>query len=330
MINLDNKYKKSLEKIKFIDLFAGIGGFRIALESFGAKCVFSSEIDSYAIQTYKENFNDIPRGDIRQISISEIPQHEILCAGFPCQPFSISGKQIGFNDSRGTLFFEIIKIVEHKRPLVLLLENVNNLITHNKGKTFSIIIASLQKLKYNVFYNILNSSNFNVPQSRKRLYIIAINSEKNNYIFNFPKGNMNFKSVQDILENNVNEKYFINRKDISINYKKTKNSIISEKPVRIGTINKGGQGERIYSISSVGITLIAEGGGLASKTGAYYVNNKIRKLTPREAARMQGFPDNFKIVVGDSQAWKQFGNSITIDVLQHILKELIDQKIIGK
>lgn len=137
MINLDKKYKKYLEKIKFIDLFAGIGGFRIALESFGAKCVFSSEIDSYAIQTYKENFNDIPRGNIRQISISEIPQHEILCAGFPCQPFSISGKQIGFNDSRGTLFFEIIKIVKHKRPLVLLLENVNNLITHNKRKTFS-------------------------------------------------------------------------------------------------------------------------------------------------------------------------------------------------
>jgi len=169
--------------MKFIDLFAGIGGFRQALESYGAECVFSSEIDKYAIETYIANYNEKPCGDITKIKSEDIPKHDILCAGFPCQPFSISGNQLGFDDKRGILFFEIYRIVKHHMPKILFLENVANLKQHNDTKTIEQMKQMLCELGYIVNVKILNASDFNVPQSRKRIYFVCFNKYQNLNIY---------------------------------------------------------------------------------------------------------------------------------------------------
>ncbi len=327
MIRNETIEKKPLSNVKFIDLFAGIGGFRIALESLGAKCVFSSEVDKFAIKTYKENFGDTPEGDIKKIGEKEVPDHHILCAGFPCQSFSISGKHGGFDDTRGTLFFDIARIAKEKRPKVLFLENVEFLVRHQKGKTLKTIVSTLEEIGYKVFWEVLNSKDYGVPQYRKRIFLVAVNKEIFPMVnFNFPKPVEGGKRcVKDILlPNELTQDYFIDRDDIKLTKAEQENSfrVISEKPIRIGIINKGGQGERIYSIWGQAITLSAHGGGAASKTGAYLVDKKIRKLAPRECARLMGFPDSFKIPVSNSQAWKQFGNSVVVDVVQQIGVEL--------
>lgn len=333
MISIKEEFENYLKDITFIDLFSGIGGFRIAMESFGAHCAFSSEIDSYAIKTYVENFKDIPTGDITKVNEKQIPYHDVLCAGFPCQPFSISGKQEGFNDIRGTLFFDIARIVNYRKPPILLLENVSNLERHDNGRTMSVIVKTLEKLKYNVFYKVLNASNYGIPQSRKRIYIACFRKDLySNINFTFPEGIHKNVCIKDILlPKELTEKYIINRDDIIIKEKSLAQQTFIPKtynrPVRVGTINKGGQGERIYSIFGHGITLSATGGGAAAKTGAYLVDGLVRKLAPRECARLMGFPDTFKIVVSDNQAWKQFGNSVVIDVLQYIIKSMIEQGV---
>ena len=345
----------------FIDLFAGIGGFRIAFEAVGARCVFSSEWDKQAQQTYEANFGEKPHGDITKIDAKDIPSHDILCAGFPCQPFSIAGDLKGFEDTRGTLFFEIIRIAKYHKPKVLLLENVRNLVSHDKGKTFQIILNSLKELGYYVHYKILNSKNFGVPQNRQRVFIVAF---LNDVDFKFPEPSNQVTCVADILEDNVEDKYFLSEeawtyhkerklknkakglgfgyimvnKDsvytptLTAHYNKDCSSILidKEKPLQIGKTNKGGQGERLYSIDAVGITLSACGGGVASKTGAYLVEDKIRKLTPRECARLQGYHDSFVIPVSDSQAYKQFGNSVTVNVVKAIAEQIITDTRYGK
>lgn len=328
MIKLPTNYQKSLSDLKFIDLFAGIGGFRLALESFGAKCVFSCEINKNSCLTYEKNFNENPYSDIRQIKPSEIPQHDILCAGFPCQAFSISGKQKGLNDLRSDVIFSLFKIIEYQRPTILFLENVPNLLKHDKGRTFSFILKQLESLNYQVEYRILDANDYQLPQSRRRLFVLAFN--KNVFLspvdFSFPNPLPQKEIVKDILENKLS-RVISNSKDKVINWL-TKNfscQTPSEKPQRIGTINKGGQGERIYSIYAPAITISASSGGCAPNTGAYLVNDIIRGLTPRECARLQGFPDNFIIPVAEKQALQQFGNSLPINIVQYIVKGLIDQ-----
>ncbi len=320
--------KNILQDYSFIDLFAGIGGFHLALNSFGAKCLFASEWDKYASETYEQNFNLKPFGDITKINESDIPKHDILCGGFPCQAFSISGKQKGFEDTRGTLFFDIARVVEYHKPKVLFLENVKNLLKHNNGNTLETIIDTLKELEYSVFYKVLNSSHFGLPQNRERLYIVAFHNSINSNIFKFPIPPNNPICVEDILEKKPKNAKVIERNDIEF-YKNyiTPNSLFSEiellnKPIQIGKVNKGGQGERIYHIRGHAITLSAYGGGVGSKTGLYLVNEKIRKLSPRECARIQGFPDDFILNSSDIQTYKQFGNSVSINVLQHILKEI--------
>lgn len=313
---------RKFNDITFIDLFAGIGGFRIALESFGAKCVFSSEIDIYAKETYQANFGEEPCGDITKIKSEEIPAHDILCAGFPCQPFSISGKQKGFEDTRGTLFFEIARITEYHKPKVLILENVRNLVRHNNGKTFSYMLRALSELGYNVFYKVLNAGDYGVPQSRERVYIICFRKDLQIKDFAFPNPIANKVYLKDILlPDKDTDKYVIVRNDIVIFNKYVKEC--KPLPIRIGTINKGGQGERIYSPLGHAITLSAYGGGAGAKTGAYLVNGRVRKLAPRECALVQGFPDEFIIPVSDNQAYKQFGNSVAVPVLLAILNEIV-------
>jgi DNA (cytosine-5)-methyltransferase 1 len=316
-----------IENKKFIDLFAGIGGFRIALESFGANCVFSSEWDKYAQKVYEKNFGELPSGDITQISEMDIPDHDILCGGFPCQPFSISGKQKGFEDTRGTLFFDIARIIEYHRPQVLFLENVRNFSTHDEGKTLRIVESTLHDLGYSIFYKVLNASNFGLPQNRERIYIVGFRSDLEIDNFKFPKEtNIPIKIKDIILSDDETEKYRIVRDDV---YLKSNVRISRDifgnyplEPIRIGSINKGGQGERIYHELGHAITLSAYGGGIGAKTGVYVINDKIRKLAPRECARLQGYPDSFMIDSSDNQAYKQFGNSVPINVLKAILKEI--------
>lgn len=320
--------KKILKNYSFIDLFAGIGGFHLALNSMGANCVFASEWDKFAAETYQDNFHLKPFGDITKINEKDIPNHDILCGGFPCQAFSISGKQKGFEDTRGTLFFDIARIVDFHKPKVLFLENVKNLAIHDEGKTIKTIIKTLEELEYSVFTKVLNSSNFGLPQNRERIYIIAFHKSLKSDTFKFPIPPNNPVCLENILENEPKNAKIIERSDIEIykNYS-VSNSLFSEiellnKPIQIGTVNKGGQGERIYHTLGHAITLSAYGGGVGSKTGLYLINEKIRKLSPRECARVQGFSDDFILNSSDIQAYKQFGNSVSVNVLQHILIEI--------
>lgn len=330
MIKVERGYKTKLKKYKFIDLFAGIGGFHYALSSYGAKCVFASEIDKKAQQVYTDNHGLEPHGDITKIEAIDIPKHDILCGGFPCQAFSISGKQKGFEDARGTLFFDIARIADHHKPKVLFLENVKNFVRHDGGNTLKTVQNILDKIGYNVHYKVLNTRNFGLPQNRERVYIVALRKDlKNSNNFTFPKVNLS-SSLIEFLEEKPSLAKVIERNDIDI-YKSFKiendlynDPILPNKPIQIGKVNKGGQGERIYDPIGHAITLSAHGGGAGSKTGLYKVNSVIRKLSPRECARIQGFPDDFQTHSSVSEAHKQFGNSVSINVLQHITKKIIE------
>ncbi len=319
-----------MNKIDFIDLFAGIGGFHQAVIEVdpSAKCVFASEWDKEAARTYFENYGIKPYGDITKIDEKKIPSHDMLCAGFPCQSFSISGKQRGFEDTRGTLFFDVARVVSLHRPKVLLLENVRNFERHDGGKTLKTVVDTLDSLNYHVFYEVLNASHFGLPQNRARIFIVCFRKDLHIDSFTFPKPLDKKVSLFDILEKNPKDAKIINRPDTF--FTKTfqpKENLFSEiqlpnKPIQIGYVNKGGQGERIYSPYGHAITLSAYGGGAGAKTGLYHVDGKIRKLSPRECARVQGFPDSFKIVSSLTQSYKQFGNSVAINVVKEIISQI--------
>ena len=338
MLAISKEKYSALSNLTFIDLFAGIGGFRLALDSFGAKCVFTSEWDEHAQKVYKENFKDEVAGDITKIKEEDVPKHDILCAGFPCQAFSISGKQQGFDDARGTLFFDVARIVKYHQPKILLLENVKNFETHDHGKTLQTVKQILEEktllnLGYSIFYQVLNASNYGIPQKRQRIYILGFRNDLGITNFDFPKPVRTCSKIKDLtLSDKETEKYIIKRTDIILDDARKiegniKGSIIN-KAFRIGIVNKGGQGERIYSENGHAITLSAYGGGVGAKTGLYLINGKIRKLAPRECARVMGFPEEFKISKSKTQSYKQFGNSVVVDVLQYILKEICNQKIL--
>lgn len=316
------------KKFRFIDLFAGIGGFRFALESFGGVCVFSSDWDKHSQIVYEANFGEKPAGDITKINEKEVPPHEVLCAGFPCQAFSISGKQKGFNDTRGTLFFDIARIIKHHKPPILFLENVRNFEKHDGGRTLEVVYETLDQIGYDVFHKVLNASHYGVPQKRERIYIVGFRKDLGIKDFEFPKPTYESVKLKNLLQSNSQAKEcVIRRDDIKINPKppKLKNDIFGNyplSPIRLGTINNGGQGERIYSVEGHAITLSAYGGGAASKTGAYLVNGIVRKLTPRECARLMGFPEDFKIPVTNGQAYKLFGNSVVVPVLKLVFNEI--------
>lgn len=319
MLNFENKI---LSGMTFIDLFAGIGGFRLALESLGGKCVYSSEWDKYARQVYQDNYGEIPDGNITQVDETAIPEHDILCAGFPCQAFSISGKQKGFEDSRGTLFFDVARIVKYQQPKIVFMENVKNFAAHDKGRTLAVVKNTMQELGYSFSYKVLNAADYGIPQKRERIYMVCFRKDIGIQEFIFPEPFQLKKHVEDYLlpEEQVPEKYYVKRSDISM--KKKSDDEYSEKTIRLGTVNKGGQGERIYSTKGIAITLSAYGGGIFAKTGGYLINGRYRRLVPRECARLMGYPDLFKIIDNDNQAYKQFGNSVVIDVLQMIAEQI--------
>ena len=306
---------------KFIDLFCGIGGFHQAMASYGGECVFASDIDKYCQQVYYENYGIRPEGDITKIDEYSIPDHDILCAGFPCQAFSISGKQLGFNDSRGTLFFDVARIVKAKKPKVVFLENVKNLATHDKGKTLAVVKATMNELGYSFHAKVLNAVNYGIPQKRERIYMVCFRNDIDDKYFSLPRKFRLTKHVEDfLLDDEFTRNLIVKRPDITFN--NVIDNRYSDKSIRLGSVNKGGQGERIYSVKGIAITFSAYGGGVFAKTGGYLVNGYPRKLHPRECARLMGYPDSFKITSSPSQAYKQFGNSVVVNVLKYIMNEI--------
>jgi DNA (cytosine-5)-methyltransferase 1 len=296
-------------KFTYIDLFAGIGGFHQAADALGGKCVFASEIDTEAKRAYKENYKLEPQGDITQISASEIPDHDVLLAGFPCQPFSIIGKKLGFDDIRGTLFFEIARILKEKKPKMFVLENVKQLKTHNNGKTLKTILKKLEDLDYKVYNEVLNALDFGLPQKRERIIIVGFLNKA--ISFSFPNPQLQGK-LEDILEadNTIDAKHFAS--ETIVKKRKTKHK--SEYYPSIWHENKGG------NISSYPYSCALRAGASYN----YLLVNGMRRLTPREMLRLQGFPDTFKIVCNDSQTRKQAGNAVPVNVIKAVLKGVLN------
>ncbi|MCH5258855.1 MAG: DNA (cytosine-5-)-methyltransferase [Lachnospiraceae bacterium] len=310
----------------FIDLFAGIGGMRIAFERAGGHCVYSNEWNKYSQQTYFANFGEQPEGDITQVVASSIPDHDILVAGFPCQPFSIAGvskknslgRATGFEDkTQGTLFFDVCRILKEKKPKAFLLENVKNLCSHDKGRTFKIILESLDELNYNVFYSILDGQNF-VPQHRERILIVGFDKERYGSEFDFgfeltPK--LPKPKMRDILDDDVDSKYTLSDKlwaylqGYAAKHRAAGN----------------GFGYGIAPLDGVSRTISARYYKDGSEILIEQEGKNPRRLTPRECARLQGFPDSFKIPVSDTQAYKQFGNSVVVPLMEAVAKLMIEE-----
>jgi len=295
-------------KLKIIDLFAGIGGIRLGFEKIGAECVFSSEWDKHAQDMYEANFGERPFGDINEINPKDIPEHDFLLAGFPCQPFSIAGKQLGFADTRGTLFFNIEKILDKKRPYGFLLENVSRLVTHDKGRTFKVIIDRLENLGYTVYYKILNTVDYGLPQLRKRIYIVGFQEKIH---FEFPKPDGHSITLSDILEpdENIPENYYVSEE-------------IREK--RLSKVKPNAPYPSIWH-ENIGGNISALPHSCALRAGGsynYLLVNGERRLTGREMLRLQGFPDTFKINVSYTQIRKLAGNSVSVKVIELIAKEI--------
>lgn len=296
---------------KFIDLFAGIGGIRLGFESVGGHCVFSSEFDEDACKTYEANFHEHPAGDITKIDAKDIPDFDILLGGFPCQAFSIIGKKEGFaNETCGTLFFEIERILKEKRPKAFLLENVKNLKSHDDGNTYKVIKSHLLNLGYNVYESVLNSLDYGVPQKRERIFIVGF---LNNVRFSFPQPvpiNQR-KNLSDILEKNVDKKYYVNPRirESRLSRIKDKNY---PKPY-ISHENMAG------SVTPHPYSSCLRAGASAN----YILINDERRPTEREMLRIQGFPDSYKIVLPYGKVKKQCGNSVSVPVIAAIAREMI-------
>jgi len=291
---------------RFIDLFCGIGGFRVSLEKQGMKCVFSSDSDKNVQEAYYRNFGDKPEGDITEIPEKTIPAHDILCAGFPCQSFSISGNRGGVQDDRGRLFYEIVRIAQYHQPQILLLENVKNILSISGGAVVETIKDKLDEIGYHLDLHVLNASHFGIPQARERVYFVCIRKNVKELKYKPPKKTLIKKYLSDILEEKVSDSLYINRNDIVITKENVEHDL---KPIRIGIINKGGQGERIYSPYGHAITLSAYGGGAGAKTGLYLVEDKIRRLSIQECKKLMGFSPNHYVSNG-IQGYKQLGNAV--------------------
>lgn len=310
---------------KFIDLFAGIGGFRIAMQAAGGKCVYTSEWNTAAQKTYQTNFGKIPFGDITKQRVKDyIPKDfQVLCAGFPCQAFSIAGYQKGFSDTRGTLFFDIEQIIEKHRPKVVFLENVKNLVSHDKGNTFRVIIEILEKkLGYKVFHQVLNSmTHANVPQNRERIFIVAFDplQVKNYAAFQFPGKIKLTKTIRDIISSEKQNDIYYYKKDHKY-YPELERTVTSQNSVY--------QWRRVYvreNKSSVCPTLTANMGAGGHNVPIIRDDFGIRKLTPRECFALQGFPmDKFTLPpIADSKLYMQAGNSVTTSLVERISREIV-------
>lgn len=320
---------------RFVDLFSGIGGFRRAMEGLGGECVFSSEIDKHARRTYEANYGEAPSGDITQIRAEDIPSHHILCGGFPCQDLSLAGRRKGLEGERSRLFFEIVRILKASRPPVAFLENVDNLVGLHNGATFRTIRARLEDAGYVVFWKVLNASFFGVPTARKRIYIVCFRADLGVRRFEFPKPAMEPVKLADVLLPDCDtEDCVIRNQPVHIDEDAVRRiagrTVLRTVQVgRIGDKLPASQGYRVYHPNGHAMTLCAEAGGLGAKCGLYLVNNRVRKLHPRECLRVMGFPDSFAIPPATSpeQVRKMAGNSVAVPVVRLIGAEIV--KIIG-
>ena len=337
--------------MKYLSLFSGIGGFELGIGD-RAECIGYSEIDKYAIQIYQKHFNHKNYGDITKIIAKELPDFDLLVGGFPCQSFSIAGKRLGFKDTRGTLFFDIARIIKEKRPKYLLLENVKGLLSHDNGRTFRTILSTLNELGYDIQWQVLNSKNFGVPQNRERVFIVGhLRGESRPEIFPFREGNKKHigKTVKQGCCNTLTGK--------SAGGQNRRGNYIA----KLKEITKGkSDAQRIYDPEGIAKTLKGEGGGQGAKTGLYaipvlspdrlnkrqngrrfkkdgepsftltgqdkhgvYDGMKIRRLTPTECERLQGFPDRWTEGVSDTQRYKTLGNAVTVNVIEAIINKLL-------
>ena len=322
------------DPIRYIDLFCGIGGIRLGMDAQGFECVFSSDINAECQRTYQVNFGEEPHGDITKIDEKSIPEHDILCAGFPCQPFSISGKQKGFDDTRGTLFFDICRILNEKKPKVVFLENVKHLKHHNGGKTLRTILTKLEDLGYTVSWRILNGSDFGVPQNRERIIIIGSLIGK----FDFDKiKTMPRCRLLEYLDNDGAFEY-LNTDDYTLIEKPKqqpgsglifagyRNKSIRKVGVRPGTehlsrVHK--QPNRIYSVLGIHPTLPSQ-----ESSGRFFIlttDNRVRKLTVNECWRIMGFPETYKKVSSVGEQYKQLGNSVCVPMIEAVAEEMKNQ-----
>lgn len=320
--------------ITFIDLFCGIGGIRLGMESQGFKCVYSCDINPECRKTYFANFHDMPDGDIVDVDEKSIPDHDILCAGFPCQPFSISGKQKGFKDARGTMFFEICRIIAEKKPKIVFLENVKHLVHHDHGRTLSTILDNLRMLGYFVTWKILNGSDFGIPQNRERIIIIGsldrlfdfeiIKKEKRKQLCDFLDADVNFEYLQKdeyTLLDNPKE-----QPKSGLIFAGYRNKSIRKVGVRPGTehlsrVHK--QPNRIYSVKGIHPTLPSQ-----ETSGRFFIlteDGKVRKLTLSECWRIMGFPESFIKSSSTCEQYKQLGNSVCVPMIAAVALELKKQ-----
>lgn len=296
-----------------VSLFSGIGGLDIGFSDTGYNIIWANDFDKYAVQTYRANFGDhIVLGDINEIPLEDIPNHHVLIGGFPCQPFSMMGEMRGFEDTRGTLFFRIVEIIRNQiqrghRPRAIILENVRSLRTHDNGNTFAIIRRTLEELGYRVYDGILNSVEYGVPQKRNRTYIVCFANHDVDYNYPLPVP-LNGLTLQDLLEHDVEDKYFLSERILP--------TILSD-----GT---GGYKAKSEIDLQIARPLCASMAKMHRACQDNYVtqNGKVRRLTPRECARLQGFSDDFVIPVSDSQAYKQFGNAVTVNVSRAVAESV--------
>ncbi len=319
--------KKNINKeFTFIDLFAGIGGMRLAFEKNNGVCVYSNEWNKYSQQTYFANFGEQPEGDITKVDARTIPYHDILVAGFPCQPFSIAGvskkqslgRATGFEDlTQGTLFFDVCRIIKAKRPKAFLLENVKNLMSHDKGNTFKVIKSSLEGLDYEIFYKVLDGQNY-VPQHRERILIVGFDKKRygERIKFDFNLAPITPKPIlKNILDDKIEEKYTLSDKLWTYlqNY--------AAKHKAAGN----GFGYGLADVDGISRTLSARYYKDGSEILIAQKDKNPRRLTPRECARLQGFPDSFKIVVSDTQAYRQFGNSVVVPLMTDVARLIVEK-----
>lgn len=305
----------------FVDLFAGIGGFRLAMQEVGGKCVFSSEWDPYAKKTYEANFGEVPFGDIRKIAEMDVPNHDILCAGFPCQPFSLAGVSArnalntahGFAcETQGTLFFDIVRIVKEKLPKIVFLENVKNLVNHDHGKTFSVIKSTMESMGYHFAYKLVDSSPL-VPQKRVRCYMVCTRNDFEPFVFPFIEGDP--LPLKSVLEEKVDESFTISSKLWEGHQRRTVRNL------------ERGAGFTAYcaDLEKPSNTIVARYGKDGKECLIPQDGKNPRMLTPRECARLQGFPEGFLIPVAKTAAYRQFGNSVAVPVIKTIASEIVRQ-----
>ncbi len=302
-----------MEKLRFIDLFCGIGGFRVAMDQaciendLIPQCVFSSDIDPYCQDSYEANFGHRPTGDITKVDPKSIPDHDILFAGFPCQPFSIIGQMKGFDDTRGTLFFHIANIIKEKQPKAFVLENVKQLVGHDKGKTLKVIIKTLKGLGYqHVQYTVLNALDYGLPQKRERVIIVG---HKEPILFSYPSPVRPFKPLNELLEKKVEKKHYAS------DYIKSKRKATHKSAYKLSIWHENKAG----NICSYPYSCALRAGASYN----YLLVNGERRLTPREMFRLQGFPDTYKIINNDTQARKQAGNAIPVNMVKAVILKLL-------